>query len=99
MMQRFIERQFQASDRRGAILVLAAIVMIVLLAFVAMTVDVGFVELTRTQLQSAADAGALAGAMELSATDDPAVVRTNATNAILQTAAMHRAGDKASVGE
>ena len=96
-MQRFIERQFQASDRRGAILVLAAVVMVILLAFVAMTVDVGFVELTRTQLQLAADAGALAGAMELSATDDPALVRTNARNAILQTAALHRAGDKASV--
>lgn len=83
--------------RCGAILVLTAVLMVVLLAFVAMTADVGFIELTRTQLQSAADAGALAGAMELSGTDDPALVRTNARNAILQTAALHRAGERSSV--
>ncbi len=86
-----------AETRCGAILVLTAVLMVVLLGFVAMTADVGFIELTRTQLQSAADAGALAGAMELSGTDDPAVVRTNARNAILQTAALHRTGDRSSV--
>ncbi|TXT22199.1 MAG: von Willebrand factor type A [Planctomycetota bacterium] len=74
-----------------------AVVMVVLLGFVAMTIDVGFIELTRTQLQSAADASALSGAMELSGTDDPALVRTNARNAVIQAAAMHRAGDKSSV--
>ena len=96
-MQRLFFRQLPSNERRGTILVLTAVLMVVLLGFVAMTVDVGFIELTRTQLQSAADAGALAGAMELSATEDPALVRTNAKNAILQTAALHRAGDKASV--
>lgn len=84
-------------DRRGTILVLTAVLMVVLLGFVAMTVDIGFIELTRTQLQSAADASALSGAMELSGIDDPALVRTNARNAVVQTAAMHRAGDKSSV--
>ena len=87
-MQRLFFRQLPSNERRGTILVLTAVLMVVLLGFVAMTVDVGFIELTRTQLQSAADAGALAGAMELSATDDPALVRTNAKNAILQTAAL-----------
>lgn len=76
---------------------MTAVLMVVLLGFVAMTVDVGFIELTRTQLQSAADASALSGAMELSGIDDPALVRANARNAIVQAAAMHRAGDKASV--
>lgn len=85
------------NDRRGAILVLAAVLMIVLLGFVAMTVDSGFIQLTRTQLQCAADAAALSGAMELSGTDDPALVRANASREIVQTAAMYRAGDKASV--
>lgn len=85
------------SGRRGVILVLTAVLMVVLLGFVAMTVDIGFIELTRTQLQSAADASALSGAMELSAIDDPALVRTNARNAVVQTAAMHRAGDQAAV--
>lgn len=93
----FISQRQRTNERSGTILVLTAVLMVVLLGFVAMTVDVGFIELTRTQLQSAADASALSGAMELSGIDDPALVRMNARNAAVQTAAMHRAGDKASV--
>lgn len=52
-------------DRRGAITVLSAILLTVMLAFVAFTTDVGLVFLTRTQLQATADASALAGTMEL----------------------------------
>ena len=96
-MQRIFSPLPPADARRGTILVLTAVLMVVLLGFVAMTVDVGFIELTRTQLQSAADASALSGAMELSGSDDPALVRANARDAVVQTAAMHRAGDKASV--
>ena len=96
-MQRFLSRTPQINVRRGAILVLAAVLMVVLLGFVAMTVDSGFIQLTRTQLQCAADAAALSGAMELSGTDDPALVRANANREIVQTAAMYRAGDKSSV--
>ena len=96
-MQRIFSPLQPAGGRRGTILVLRAVLMVVLMGFVAMTVDVGFIELTRTQLQSAADASALSGAMELSGIDDPALVRTNARDAVVQTAAMHRAGDKASV--
>lgn len=92
-----ISQRQRPNERRGTILVLTAALMVVLLGFVAMTVDVGFIELTRTQLQSAADASVLSGAMELSGLDDPALVRAKARNAIVQTAAMHRAGDKASV--
>ncbi len=97
MMLRISPRSQQSNVRRGTILVLTAVLMIVLLGFVALTVDSGFVQLTRTQLQSAADAAALSGAMELSGTDDPAVVRANATREIVNTAAMYRAGDLASV--
>ena len=96
-MQRFPSTLLRTNVRRGAILVLAAVLMVVLLGFVAMTVDNGFIQLTRTQLQCAADAAALSGAMELSGTDDPALVRTNANREIMQTAAMYRAGDRSSV--
>lgn len=96
-MQRFLPRSLRTNDRRGTILVLTAVLMVVLLGFVAMTVDNGFIQLTRTQLQSAADAAALSGAMELSGTLDPAVVRTNANREIVATAALHRAGEKNSV--
>lgn len=83
--------------RRGIIIVLSAVLLVVLIGFVALTVDVGNIELTRTQLQTAADAGALAGAMELSGTDPPDVVRANVRNAVVSIAALHRNGERASV--
>ncbi|MBT4867479.1 MAG: hypothetical protein HON53_20435 [Planctomycetaceae bacterium] len=48
--------------RRGAIIVLAAILMVGLFAFVAFTIDWGYIGLTKNQLQNAADAAAVAGA-------------------------------------
>lgn len=97
IMQRFWPQSLRTNDRRGTILVLTAVLMVVLLGFVALTVDNGFIQLTRTQLQSAADASALSGAMELSGTEDPAVVRANANREIVHTAALYRAGDRDSV--
>ncbi len=52
-------------SKRGAVLVFVAVVLVVALGFGALVVDLGFLTLTRTQLQSAADAAALAGALEL----------------------------------
>ncbi len=49
-------------NRRGAIAVLAAIFIIVMLGMVAFAVDLGYISMVKTQLQSAADAAALAGA-------------------------------------
>jgi len=68
-------------QRRGAALVLGAIMMVMLFAFVAFAIDIGFISLTRAQLQNNADAAALAAAQELSGVDDPATVRTNARQA------------------
>jgi hypothetical protein len=51
-----------APPRRGAIIVMAAVMMIVLLAMVAFAVDSGYMLTVRTELQRAADAGAMAGA-------------------------------------
>jgi hypothetical protein len=51
--------------RRGTILVLAAACMVLIFAFVAFTVDVGYIALARGELQNAADAAALAGAQAL----------------------------------
>jgi Flp pilus assembly protein TadG len=48
--------------RRGAIVPFAAFLLIVLIAMVAFAVDTGWVVTARTELQSAADAAALAGA-------------------------------------
>lgn len=54
-----------AFHRRGAIAVLAAILMVVFLAFTALSIDIGYIVLTRTELQNAADSGALAGVAKL----------------------------------
>ncbi|MBI2478389.1 MAG: VWA domain-containing protein [Planctomycetia bacterium] len=51
--------------RRGAIAVLAALAMVVMVAMLALSLDVGFMSSVRTDMQAAADAGALAGAGEL----------------------------------
>jgi Flp pilus assembly protein TadG len=50
---------------RGAVLVLAAILMVVVLGIVAFAVDLGYILLAKTQLQVAADAAALAAASSI----------------------------------
>jgi len=49
-------------NRRGAIVVLAAVLLVILLGMIAFAVDFGYVVLVRTQLQTAADSAALAAA-------------------------------------
>ncbi len=49
-------------SRRGAIVVLAAILVVVMLGIIALALDLGYVLLVRTQLQAAADSSALAAA-------------------------------------
>lgn len=56
----------RAQDRRsGTILVLSAILMVVMMGFIAMSVDVGYMYNVQTELDRAVDAGALAGASAL----------------------------------
>lgn len=59
--------------RRGAVIVLAAVALVALLMMVALSVDLGYLCTVRTELQCAADAGALAGIAELA--EDPAKAR------------------------
>jgi Flp pilus assembly protein TadG len=51
--------------RRGSILVLAAVFLVVMLGFIAMSVDLSYLALVKTQLQVAADSAALAGAASM----------------------------------
>ncbi len=55
----------QRPRRKGAILVLAAILMIVMLAMLAMSIDTGYMYTMQTQLDRSVDAAALAGAAGL----------------------------------
>lgn len=53
------------TNEDGQVLVLFALLLVVLMGFAALAVDVGSMTLTKTKLQSAADAAALAGAQDL----------------------------------
>ncbi len=55
-------------NRRGAVLVLIAVVSVLLLAMLAFTVDVPYMQLVRTELRIATDAAAKAGAESLGRT-------------------------------
>src|SRR5947209_19555339 len=58
-------RNRKPSRRPGAVAPLTAIIAIVLLGMTAFALDIGWITLTQGQLQSAADAAALAGAQPL----------------------------------
>lgn len=62
------------SHRAGVIIVYAAFLMVVVFGFAAFAIDVGYMALTVDELQNAADASALAGAMRLA--DGPPTVRS-----------------------
>ena len=55
----------RAADRRGNILILTAFMMVFMMALLAVAVDIGYLQMARTQLQKTADAAALAAAAEL----------------------------------
>jgi Flp pilus assembly protein TadG len=55
----------RAENRKGSIIVLTAILMIVMMAFLAFAIDIGYIASTQTELRRAVDAGALAGAGRL----------------------------------
>jgi hypothetical protein len=62
-------------ERRGAIIVLVAALLIVFLAMVVLSVDVAYMHLTRTRLRIATDAAARAGGEALSRLQDTALAR------------------------
>ena len=71
-------RSRRPRDRRGIILPLAAVLLVVVFAFVAFSVDVGYMTVARTELQAAADGAALAGAAELPDGESTAVAEARA---------------------
>lgn len=62
-------------ERRGSVIVLAALCLVVVVAFLAFSVDIGYVVVTECELQNAADAGALSGARALPDGKEAAVSR------------------------
>lgn len=58
-------------NRKGAVLVLAAALMLIVIGFAAFTVDLGMVTLTKGQMQSAADSAAHAATLEIARSFGP----------------------------
>jgi hypothetical protein len=61
-MERLFHELQPAMNQRGAVAILVAVALVVLVGFTALAIDVGHLVVARNELQNAADAGALAGA-------------------------------------
>lgn len=72
-------------SRRGAMVVLLAVLLVVLFAFAAFTVDIGHMTIVVGELQNAADAAAISGAAHLR--DGPAQARSFAISLAAQNSA------------
>lgn len=92
----------EQNPRQGNALVMASAAMVMLFGFTALTVDVGYITLTKAELQKTADAAAMAATIELydgwgtGATITQAQAETAARNAAVAVAAANRAGGLAS---
>ena len=86
-------------SRSGSVLVLAAATMVMVMAFVVFTVDLGYIALTKTQLHNAADAAVLGAGIELpaglglDATLSEIDVEEIASQAAVDVAALQRSGN------
>ncbi len=72
--------------RRGSVIVLVSVMLVVFLILAAMSIDVAFMQLVRAELRAASDAAAMAGAESLSREQDG----DSAVNAAITTAALNR---------
>lgn len=91
-------RLYEKLGRRGLVLVLVALLMVAMLGFTALVIDIGFISLVRNEMQTAADASALAAGLELADGYGPGAVRTQsamATRAKLAGAAVAAANPMA----
>ena len=70
--------RLRSSHRRGAIAVLAAVMMVMVLAMVAFAVDLGYIAVARTETQRTADAAAHAAVIEFARTGDARQARDRA---------------------
>ncbi|HEY5557307.1 pilus assembly protein TadG-related protein [Acetobacterium sp.] len=85
MMKHKIIKQI-VKNENGQSIVLVALLMVVIMVFAALVVDLGMVSYTKTRLQNAADAAALAGAQDLPAATATTTAETYAVkNRVLAT--------------
>lgn len=89
LMARFSKPQ----PRRGNIILLSAFVITMALGFAAFSIDIGYLAVTKGQLQSAVDAATLAAAMELNPNIDQTIVETNVKDAATEIAGLNPVGN------
>lgn len=77
----FSARQLPTTQRRGAMLVLVAVVLPVLVLLMAFAIDVAWMQLVNTELRTATDAAARAGAKVLSTSQNEDTARAAAIDA------------------
>jgi hypothetical protein len=65
-----ISRAVRSNRERGAVAVLVAVMIVILIGFAALVIDMGRMYRTRAELQTAADSAALAGAQHLDRTPE-----------------------------
>jgi Flp pilus assembly protein TadG len=96
-----LRRSLLHVERRGNIIGLSVAAIVAILGFAAFAVDLGFIMHTRTQMQAAADASALAAALELPQGWGPGKTltaqqtSTNSKTAAQAVATLHRVGEVA----
>lgn len=96
-------QQTQETTRSGISVVMGALLLVMLFGFTAFAVDIGYITLTRAELQKTADAAALAAVIEMhdgygaGATLTDAQVLANAQQAAAEVAAENRGGGLPSV--
>jgi hypothetical protein len=89
-------------NRKGAIMVLTAFLLVAVIAFTAFTVDFGMITLTKGQMQSAADSAAHAAVLEVArgfgpgGEISPGAAETEARNRAVEMVARFRTGNVAS---
>lgn len=87
------ERLRQQDSRHGNIILLSAFVITMVLGFAAFSIDIGYLAVTKGQLQAAVDAATLAAAMELNPNIDQTVVEANVKNAASEVAGLNPVGN------
>src|SRR5438094_10497901 len=94
-------KQSRLARRRGSVLALTAVLMVVLIAFLAMAIDVGYLYTMRAELQRSADSAAIAATWELmdkngkTGTETASSLTTSANSKAAQFAALNLVGNAA----
>ena len=68
-------------DEKGVSVIMVAISLVVIFGFAVVAIDMSLIQLAKTELQNAADAGALAGAVPLAMTSGSQAEKEDAATA------------------